>query len=147
MAIIRWRPFGEMMNLQREMNRMFDAFMRTPEEEESFKGTWSPEVDIRETPEAIIIQAELPGMKKDEIKLSIRDNTLQMSGEKKMEEEKKGETFHRVERVYGSFCRTFTLPSMVDAAKIQAVFKDGVLHLTLPKTEESKPKEIPIKTV
>ncbi len=145
MAIIRWRPFSEMTNLQREMNRMFDTFMRTPEEEDSFKGTWSPEVDIKESSDAIIIQAELPGMKKEEIKLSIRDNTLQMSGEKKMEDEKKGETYHRVERAYGSFLRTFTLPSMVDASKIHAVFKDGVLHLTLPKAEESKPREISIK--
>jgi len=134
-----------MMNLQREMNRMFDSFMRTPEEEESFKGTWSPEVDIKETPEAVIIQAELPGMKKDDIKLSIRDNTLQMSGEKRMEEEKGGDNYHRTERVYGSFLRTFTLPSMVDAGKIQAVYKDGVLHLTLPKTEASKPEEITIR--
>ena len=145
MAIIRWRPFSEMTNLQREMNRMFDTFMRTPEEEDSFKGTWSPEVDIKESSDAIIIQAELPGMKKEEIKLSIRDNTLQMSGEKKMEEERKDETYHRVERAYGSFLRTFTLPSMVDASKIHAVFKDGVLHLTLPKTEESKSREISIK--
>jgi HSP20 family protein len=145
MAVIRWRPFSEMSNLQREMNRMFDSFMRMPDEEEGFRGTWSPEIDIKETADAIVIQADLPGMKKDEIKLQIRDNTLQISGEKKMQEEKKGETYHRVERVYGSFRRTFTLPTMVDSSKIQAIYKDGVLHLTLPKSEESKPKEIQIK--
>jgi len=107
MAIIRWRPFGEMMNLQREMNRMFDSFMRTPEEEESFKGTWSPEVDIKETPEAVIIQAELPGMKKDEIKLSIRDNTLQMSGEKKWKRKRRVKTIIALRE----FMAAFTEPS------------------------------------
>jgi len=104
-----------MMNLQREMNRMFDSFMRTPEEEESFKGTWSPEVDIKETPEAVIIQAELPGMKKDEIKLSIRDNTLQMSGEKKWKRKRRVKTIIALREFMAAFaepshCQAWWMP-------------------------------------
>lgn len=145
MAVVRWRPFHELNTLQREMNRIFDTFMRGTEEDEEFSGTWRPDVDIKETADAIIMQAELPGMKKEDIKLTVRDNTLEISGEKKQEETKEGENYHRVERVYGKFYRSFTLPSMVDASKINAVFKDGVLHVTLPKVEQAKPKEIEIK--
>jgi len=146
MAVIRWRPFSELNTLQREMNRVFDSFLRGTEEEGEFGGTWRPDVDIKETPDAIILQAELPGMKKEDIKLTVHDNTLEISGEKKQEEQKKDENYHRIERVYGKFYRSFTLPSMIDAAKINAVFKDGVLHITLPKVEQAKPKEIEIKT-
>lgn len=146
MTVVRWRPFPEITSVQREMNRLFDSFMQGPEDNEEYRGTWKPDVDIRETPDAVVIMAELPGMQKEDIKVTIRDNMMQLSGEKKQVSEHKDETYHRVERSYGSFCRTFSLPSLVEAEKITATFKDGVLHVRLPKAEQAKPKEISIKT-
>lgn len=145
MAVVRWRPLHDLTSMQREMNRLFDSFFSEGEKEPEFLGNWSPSVDVKETADAINIIADLPGLKKDDIKITLRDNTLQISGEKKKEEEEKDATYHRVERVYGAFSRTFTLPAMVDSSKINAVFKDGELRLTLPKVEEAKPKEISIK--
>lgn len=144
MAIIRWRHFPELTTMQREMNRLFDSFFRG-EAEEDYRGSWRPEVDIKETPSEVIITAELPGINKSDVKVTLQDNMLQISGEKRQEEQQKDETYHRIERVYGSFCRTFTLPALVDSNKIQAIFKDGVLRITIPKTEQAKPREIEIK--
>ncbi len=144
MPVVRWRPMREMNSLQREMNRMFDSFFADTDEN-AMESTWYPSVDIRETGENIDVFAELPGMKKEDIKLSVRDNVLHLSGEKKRTEEEKDSNFHRVERIYGTFSRSFTLPARVDMNKVNAVFKDGVLHLTLPKAEEEKPRQIEIK--
>lgn len=145
MTVVRWRPFPEVSSVQREMNRLFDSFLQGREDNEEYRGAWKPDVDIRETPEAVVIMAELPGMQKQDIKVSIRDNILQLSGEKKQVSEQKDESYHRVERSFGAFCRTFSLPSLVEADKITATFKDGVLHVRLPKAEQAKPKEISIK--
>ncbi len=145
MAVIRWRPMHDLGSVQREMNRLFDSFFSESDKEQEFIGNWSPSVDVKETADSINITADLPGLKKDDIKITLRDNTLQISGEKKQEEEGKDATYHRVERVYGAFSRTFTLPALVDSSKINAVFKDGELRLSLPKVEEAKPKEISIK--
>lgn len=145
MAIVRWRPWDEFSSLRRDMNRMMDSFIRGVEKEDELSGVWSPDVDVKETPDEFIITAELPGMKKDDLKITIQENVLNILGEKRREEEVKGMTYHRVERVYGQFTRSFTLPGVVDASKINAVFKDGVLNLTLPKAPESKPKEVNIK--
>ncbi len=145
MDIVRWRPFSEISSMQREMNRLFDNFISS-EDREEYRGVWRPNVDIKETSDTVVILAELPGMQKEDIKLTIRDNLLQISGDKKQVSEQKGETWHRVERSSGSFCRSFTLPSLVDSGKINATFKDGILQITLPKAEQAKPKEIAIKT-
>jgi HSP20 family protein len=150
MTLVRWNPIRDLatdlIDLQREINRMFDRFFRGfEEEEERAISTWRPVVDISETDDEYIVRAEIPGVSKDDIKVTIRDNMLTISGEKKQEKETKNENFHRVERVYGSFTRTFTLPGAVKVDKVEAKFKDGVLTIKLPKVEEAKSKEIEVK--
>jgi len=147
MAIVRWRPFQELMNLRNEMDRLFDEFFGRTSERfglEVGEGVWSPDVDISETDNEIIVSAELPGVKKEDIKITLQDNVLTLRGEKKQEKETKDENFHRVERSYGVFQRSFTLPATVDAKNIKAGYKNGVLKIRLPKAEEAKKKEIPI---
>ena len=106
---------------------------------------WQPVVDIEETPEAYLVRAELPGMRLEDIKITVADNALSIRGEKRREEEKKGTTYHRVERVYGSFERSFSLSHAVAADKIEATYRDGVLDVSIPKAEEAKAREIQIK--
>jgi len=155
MAIMRWRPLRDMVSIQEEMNRLFSAsggFGRTPKRWSSFgsvgfepeEGLWTPTVDVSETKDEIVLTAEVPGMKKEDIKLSVQDNVLTLSGEKKQEKEEKDTNFYRLERNFGSFCRSFTLSTSVQTDKVKASFKDGILKVTLPKSEEVKPKEIPI---
>lgn len=150
MALVRWSPIRDLANeifdLQREINRMFDRFFRGFSEEEEVRlATWSPRVDISETDDEYIVRAEVPGVSKDDIKITVKDNLVTIKGEKKQEKETKNENFHRIERIYGSFSRTFTLPGAVKVDKVEAKFKDGVLTIKLPKVEEEKPKEIEIK--
>ncbi len=150
MALIKWSPIRdlatEIFDLQREINRMFDRFFRGFEGEEEVRlAAWSPRVDISETDDEYIVRAEVPGVSKDDIKVTIKENVLTISGEKKQEKETKNENFHRIERVYGSFSRTFTLPGAVKVDKVEAKFKDGVLTIKLPKVEETKAKEIEVK--
>lgn len=150
MALIKWSPMRdlatEIFDLQREINRMFDRLFRGFEEEEEFRVMkWTPMVDISETDDEYIVRAEVPGVSKDDLKITIKDNILTISGEKKQEKETKSENFHRIERVYGSFTRTFTLPGAVKVDKVEAKFKDGVLTIKLPKVEETKAKEIEVK--
>lgn len=145
MTLVRWRPFRELNSLQREMNRMFDTFFRDVDDEVSGEPAWYPSLDVKETADRVEVSAELPGMRKEDIKVSIRDNVLHLTGEKKREEEEKDANFHRVERVYGMFSRAVTLPAHVEVDKVEAYFKDGVLRLILPKAEQEKPKQIEIK--
>jgi len=145
MAVIHWRPFPELNSMQREINRLFDSFAGS-EPPEDYRGTWAPNIDIKETPDAVILIAELPGMSKEDIKLTVQDNIVQISGEKKQTEPDKNETYHRVERVHGPFCRTFTLPSVLNTSKIQAIFKDGILRVEVAKAEQIKPRQIEIKS-
>jgi HSP20 family protein len=127
--------------LQTRLNRLFEPFA-----EETFPlTTWVPACDIYETPREIVVKAELPGLKKEEVSVSIENNVLMIGGERKFEEEVKRENFHRVERTYGEFLRSFTLPTFIDTTKILAEFKDGLLRVTLPKREEAKPKQIEVK--
>jgi HSP20 family protein len=145
MAITRWRPFRDVVSIQDEMNRLFDDFFGRPVLKTGWtEGVWSPIVDISEDKENMIIKSEMPGMSKDDVKISIQDNVLTLKGEKKQEKEEKDKNYHRIERNYGSFCRSFQLPTSVKSDKVKASYKDGVLSVTLPKTEEVKPKEIPI---
>lgn len=145
MAITRWRPFRDLVRMQDEMDRIFDEFFGRPlVRTEWIEGVWSPSVDISETKDNLVIKADMPGMNREDVKISIHDNILTLRGEKKQEKEEKEANYHRIERSYGSFCRSFTLPTSVKADKVKASFKDGVLNITLPKTEEAKPKEIPI---
>ncbi len=144
MTVVRWKPWQEVNSLQREMNRMFDSFFQEPNESGSMSA-WYPSVDIKETPDVIDVYAELPGLTKKDIKISIRDNVLNLSGEKQHEEVEDDANYHRMERIYGTFTRSFTLPAKVQVDKVNAAFSDGVLHLTLPKAEEEKPRQIQIK--
>jgi HSP20 family protein len=145
MAIVRWRPFRDSVSIQDEVSRLFeDFFDRRPARTEWTDGVWSPSVDLSEDKDNVIVKAEMPGMKKDDVKISVQDNVLTLRGEKKQEKEEKGANYHRVERSHGSFCRSFQLPTPVKTDKIKATYKDGVLNVSLPKTEEVKPKEIEI---
>jgi HSP20 family protein len=145
MAIVRWKPFRDMVSIQDEMNKLFDDFFGHPVARTDWtEGVWSPSVDVSEDKDNVVIKAEMPGMNKDDVKISIQDNVLTLKGEKRQEKEQKDKNYHRVERSYGSFCRSFQLPTSVKSDNIKANYKDGVLSVTLPKTEEVKPKEIPI---
>jgi HSP20 family protein len=145
MAITRWRPFRSMVSIQDEMNKLFDDFFGRPlVRTEWTEGVWSPTVDVSEDKDNVIIKAEMPGVSKDDVRISVQDNVLTLKGEKKQEKEENDKNYHRIERSYGSFCRSFQLPTTVKTDKIKASYKGGVLSVTLPKTEEVKPKEIPI---
>ena len=145
MAITRWRPFRDVVSVQDEMSRLFeDVFGQRPARVEWTDGVWNPSVDVTEDKDSVVVKAEMPGLNKDDIKISVQDSILTLKGEKKQEKEEKEIDYHRIERSYGSFCRSFQLPTTVRADKIKANYKDGVLSIILPKTEEVKPKEIPI---
>jgi len=149
MALVRWRPsedvFPSFFNLREEINRMFDDFLGRRPAREVEHATWYPAVDISETENEIILRAEIPGVKKDDIHVSVENNTLTFSGEKKIETEEKNREYHRAECCYGRFTRSFTLPATVDADKVKATYKEGVLTLALPKVEAAKPKRIAIE--
>jgi HSP20 family protein len=153
MSIVRWTPTrdlatfpSDVLNIQREINRMFNSFFRNEPEDASLANIgWSPAVDVAEHDDEYIVKVELPGVSRDEVKIVSQENTLTIRGEKKQEKESKGSNYNRVERAYGAFQRSFTLPSTVKGDKIEATFKDGVLTVTLPKAEEAKRKEIEVK--
>lgn len=142
MAIVRWRPRNEFISMQDEISRMFDDFLGSFRGEDG--GMLVPPADVVEDKDKFTVAVELPGMKKEEIKLTLKNNTLTITGTKKRETEDNDDRHHRVERSFGSFSRTFSLPSMVIESKISAEFKDGILQVNLPKVEEAKPKEISI---
>src|SRR5271169_3774984 len=145
MAIVRWEPFRDLLTAQREFDRLFrGAFGSAASQEEATTRTWAPPVDIYENGDNLVLKAELPGVNPDEVEIRVEDNTLYLKGERKFEKEVKEQNYHRVERTYGTFTRTFSLPNSVDADKVAANYKDGVLTLTMPKKEEAKPKTIKI---
>lgn len=146
MAIVRWSPFRDVLAIQNEMNRIFDDLMsRRQGESDVERGVWAPFLDISETKDDILVKAELPGVAKEDVKLSISDNVLILKGEKKMSRELDDENYHRIERVYGSFYRSVELPSRVNSEGIEAKYENGVLEVRIPKAEEVKVKEIEIK--
>lgn len=138
-----WKPFGDLWDLQDEVNRLFYGFGRRGRGEGE-AATWAPLVDIYEDKESVKITAELPGMTQKDVKITVHDGTLTLKGERKFEQEDRKENYYRIERSYGTFARSFTLPTTVDAEKIHANMKDGVLEVLLPKKEEAKPKEIEV---
>ncbi|HXB55889.1 MAG TPA: Hsp20/alpha crystallin family protein [Vicinamibacteria bacterium] len=148
MAIVRWEPFRDLIGLQERMNRLFDesfrGINRTGGEEDWVGGSWAPAVDIYEQNGNIVLKAELPGIDPKDVDVRVENNILTLRGERKLENEVKRENYHRVERAYGSFTRSFTLPNVVDTEKIKAEYKDGLLRMTLPKKDEAKPKQISI---
>lgn len=144
MTLALWEPKINLFpDIHRGIDRVFDNFF-WPISRDTARIVWNPRVDIVENDNEIVLHAELPGISKDEVKLHIEDSTLTLSGEKKKETEKQG-NYHYAERIYGSFSRSFRLPNFVDSSKVKAVFKDGILTITLPKLEEVKPKSIEIE--
>ena len=146
MTITRFDPFRQLVRVQDRMNRLFeDALGRPVEDADFFAGAWTPAVDILENTNDIVLRAELPGMKPEEVDILIENNTLTLRGERKFEVNDDKTNYHRRERTYGAFSRSFTLPSIVQQDKVTAEFKDGILQVSLPKKEETKPKQIAIK--
>lgn len=144
MAIIKWDPFRDLAHLQEKMNRLFENSL-VHRHESAISGSWIPVVDMYESDDNIYVKAELPGIKIEEIHVEVKDNSLAIRGERKLEEYLKQENIHRIERNYGKFRRSFLLPSDVDEEKVSATFQDGVLEVILPKLPSGKPKEIEIK--
>jgi len=144
MTLVRWNPWQEIEDkLDRYSRGMSQP--QTGSQEVIATGDWSPRVDIAETDEAFVIKAEIPGINKEDVKVTVDNGVLTIRGERKQEKEEKEKKFHRVERYYGSFTRSFTLPDNVDEAKIKASFKEGMLNLQIQKTEKAKPKVIQVK--
>ena len=147
MAGVSWDPFRGVGTLPDRMNRLFDDAGRGWRSDEPAATTsWSPSVDIFETEGEIVVKAELPGMDRKDITLHLESNVLTLRGERKFEKETKDENYHRIERSYGNFSRSFSIPATVDEEKIRADYKDGVLKIILPKKEQAKPKQIKIAT-
>jgi HSP20 family protein len=147
MTLVRWDPFRELEDMSERLNRVFTrpASRASGGKEQLTVADWVPTVDISETDGEYLIKAELPEVKKEDVKVTVEDGVLTLQGVRHQEKEEKGKRYHRVERSYGSFVRSFTLPESVDESGVKAEYKDGVLHLHLPKTEKVKPKAIEVK--
>jgi HSP20 family protein len=152
-TLTKWNPFGELDELQNRLGSLFlngfpnrMGFLRRMENGESLKlPDWSPLVDITEDDHEYLFKADLPEMKKEDVKVTVENGILSISGDRKVEKEEKKKRYHRIERAYGSFERTFTVPEDADTAKIAAEFKDGVMKVHLPKSPTAKPKTIEVK--
>ena len=145
MAIVKVDPFREFAAMQDRMNRLFgNVYLR--DEDTGFRGTWVPSVDIYETDKHdLVLRAELPGMSREDIEVTVENGIVVIKGEKKFDAEVKEEHYRRIERTYGTFHRSFTLPNTVDATKVAAEYKNGVLTVTLPFKEEAKPRSINVE--
>lgn len=133
------------MGMHDHLNRYFDEAFGGRQGELDY-ATWTPAVDLREEADHFVLHADMPGMKKEDIEVGVENNVLTIRGERKFEAEVNRETYHRIERAYGKFVRSFTLPSLVKTDAITASYKDGILEVTIPKAEESKPKRITVKS-
>jgi HSP20 family protein len=157
MAMDRWHPFGVTLerwdprrnlgDIQGEMNRLFDSFFGRPATVTAGERVWAPLADMYETKEDVFVTFELPGIREKEVSVSITGDVLTVRGERKLERDLNDEGYHRLERVYGRFERSLPLPMPVQADKVKATYRDGVLEIRLPKVEEVKPKEIKIDVV
>lgn len=138
-------PFRELFELQRNINQLFESRVGEAGREDVALNAWTPRVDIFEDENSYLIKMELPEVARDDVKVNLNDNTLSVSGERRLENEEKRDGYHRVERSYGQFYRSFTLPPNANPEAIDAQFKDGMLRLSIPKREEAKPKQIEVK--
>jgi HSP20 family protein len=147
MNLVRWDPFKELEEMSDRLNRMFSRHLprREGSKENLTVPDWAPSVDIVETPEEYLIKADLPDIKREEVKVTVENGVLCFEGERKQEKEEKGRKFHRIERSYGAFMRSFTLPDNIDETKVRADFKDGMLTIHVAKTEKAKPKAVEVK--
>ena len=146
MSIMRWRPMRDLTRIREDMNRLFDEFFSGwPEWGRGLlEGEWTPSIDLAEKDDEIVVTAELPGVKQDDVDITITNDILTLKGEKKEEKESKEQNYHRLERCYGSFQRSIRLPTGVQGDEAKASYRDGVLQVTIPKAEEAKPKQIKI---
>jgi HSP20 family protein len=149
MALVRWEPVRELTSLQTEMNRLFNTFFDTPISQGGDGGNaplrrWLPAMDLVETEDHFVLRADLPGLSEGDVNVELEDNVLTISGERKSEHEEKKEGFVRVERAFGTFRRSLTLPEGVDGDAIEASFNNGVLEIRIPKPEERKPHRVAI---
>jgi len=149
MALIRWEPVRELNTIQHEMNRLFNAFFETPGPgntgvQTSSLRRWIPAMDLVETDDAFVLRADLPGVTDDDVKIEVEDNVLTVSGERKAEHEQRKEGYYRVERAFGSFSRSLTLPEGVDPEAVRASFGNGVLEVRIPKPEQRKSRKVAI---
>lgn len=152
MTLIRWNPGRDLMDVEREFSKLFNTFNNRfgfddakSNSDELENAVWSPLTDISENKDQYLLKMDLPGVTKNDLKLSYEDGQLKISGERKQEKEDKDSKYHRIERTYGKYFRSFTLPKQIQAENIKAEFKDGQLTITIPKSEEAKPKELEIK--
>jgi len=144
MTIVRWEPLRELGTLQNEMNRLFNTAFDAPSPSTGGLRRWMPAMDLVESDDHFVLRADLPGLSEDDVKIEFEDGTLTVSGERKAEHESRGDGFYRVERAFGSFSRSLTLPKGVDPAGVSASFDRGVLEVRIPKPEERKPRRIEI---
>jgi HSP20 family protein len=143
MALVRWDPIRELDSLQGDMNRLFDRFFERPGNRGHGR-RWIPAMDVAETEDSLVLRGDLPGMTEDDVDIEIKDNVLTVSGERRSESEQRGEGYHRVERAFGRFSRSLTLPQGVDAEKVEAKFENGVLEVQIQKPAEAKPTRVQI---
>jgi HSP20 family protein len=141
MAIVRWEPMRELTGLQSDVNRLFNSFF---EGSDGGARRWTPAVDLIETDRHLVLKADLPGLSEEDVQIEVADNVLTISGERKAESEERKEGYYRLERAFGSFSRSLTLPEGADADKIEANFDNGVLEVKVPKPEEVKPRRVSI---
>jgi HSP20 family protein len=144
MTVVRWEPLRELGSLQNEMNRLFNTVFDTPQPAGSAMRRWMPAMDLVESDENFVLRADLPGLSEEDIKIEFEDGTLTVSGERKAEHESKSEGYYRVERAFGSFSRSLTLPQGIDPEAVTANFDRGVLEVRIPKPEQRKPRRIEI---
>jgi len=144
MVITRWDPFREFASLQNRVNSLFQDYNRSGQDELSLTSSFVPAVDVYEDEHKVTLKLEIPGVTQEEVDIRLENNTLTVRGERKFEKEEKEENFHRIERRYGSFARSFTLPNTLDADSVQANYENGVLKIELAKRVEAKPKQIKV---
>jgi HSP20 family protein len=145
MAVTRWDPFRELLTLQERLDKMYRDMERTRKEDDFVSSQWTPPVDIFELGDVFVIKLEIPEVDKETIDIKINDNELTIKGERRLEPGIDQDSYHRMERGYGNFVRSFSLTKTIDASKIKAAIKDGILRIELPKKEEVKPKQIRIE--
>lgn len=143
-AVAAWPNLGRLSDLRDEIDRLFDSPLNELTRTSQLLSGWTPALDVFEEKDNYVVKAELPGMKKEDIEVSFHDGSLSLSGERQSETKQQADEVYRAERYFGRFQRTITLPAAVASDKIKAAYKDGVLTVTLPKTEEAKPKQIDV---
>ena len=144
MQLVRFDPLREMERLHSDLNRLFEGASASEGRTENAPRTWAPAVDVAETEEALIVRAELPGMAREDIDIELSGETLTLRGERKFESEMKKDHYVRIERRYGNFSRSFTLATPIQADKVSASYRDGILEIVLPKSEDTRPRKVQV---